>query len=192
MANLVTSANPAQRQTLSAGVIQNLGLKPDGTFDPATFLQNYGKTTQNARDMLFGPAQGGIQGDLNNLATVQGTMAGSAANKNFSNTAPVLATINALGSLFTGLATGSAKAGLASLAPLAGSEGAGRVMSSRPFVQWLTGTYGVNPAAANAWTNHLARLGTVAVADPGLRDFVTQLRGALPEQISQPGSQPAQ
>jgi hypothetical protein len=181
-------ASPAERQQLQAGVIQQLGSKPDGSFDMPTWLQNYSKTTPTARNIMFGSDQtpGSLQYDLNNLATVQKTMGQSAAYRNFPNTAASLAVLSGLSSIGTHLMTGNLGAAAATGAgTFAMPYAAGRLMTSQPFTRWLAGTAGVNADTAGAWANHLARLGTVAQADPSVAGLVQQFRTQLPEQLPQ-------
>jgi hypothetical protein len=188
LVHLMQYATPAQRQELAAGTIQQMGTTKDGTFDMPTWFNNYKATSQPARDLMFGPGgpAGSLQSDLNNLATVQRTMSESAAAKNFSNSAPTYAVISALTSL--GALAGHLVAGEPGLAAgtaigLGGPIAAGRLMTSRPFVKWLTGTWGVNGADAAQWGAHLGRLAAVTQADPRVADLVTQLRQQLPTQL---------
>jgi hypothetical protein len=188
LAHLVHYATPEQRQELAAGTIQQMGTTKDGSFDMPTWFNNYKATSQNARDLLFGPGgtQGSLQNDLNNLATVQRTMSASATAKNFSNTTPTYAVISGLtalgdilGHAYAGEYGSAAGIGLGLMAPPA----LGRLMSSQPFVKWLTGTWGINGADAAQWGAHLARLGTVAQVDPRVAGLVAQLRQQLPDQL---------
>jgi hypothetical protein len=186
LGQIVNYATPAQSQQLASGVLGQMGAKPDGTFDMSTWLRNYGKVTPAARTMLFGPQDTGLQADLDNLVTVQRGMAQSAASKNFPNTAGALAVINAIGAIGGDIASGNLGAAVgAAGSTFAGPPMVGRLLSSQPFVRWLSGTAAVNPNGA-AWGDYLGRLGGVAVADPGIADAVTALRRKLPEQ------QPAQ
>jgi hypothetical protein len=139
-------------------------------------------------NLMFGPgsAPGSLQRDLNNLETVQRTMSASSAAKNFSNTAPSYAVVTGLatlgdiaGHLWAGELGSATGLGIGLAAPPA----LGRLMTSQPFVKWLTGTWGVNGADAAQWARHLARLGTVAQADPRVAGLVTQLRQQLPDQL---------
>jgi hypothetical protein len=183
LGQLVTYATPAQRQQISAGVLNQMGTKPDGSFDMATWMRNYGKTTDAARTMLFGPQDTGLQADLNNLATVQRSMSQSAASKNFPNTAGALAVINAIGAIGGELASGNvgAAAGAAG-STFVGPPTVGKLLSSQPFVRWLSGTGTVSPNGA-AWGEYLGRLAAVAKADPSIANEVSALRQKLPEQL---------
>ena len=188
LAHLVQYATPEQRQQLAAGTIQQMGSNPadrGAGFDMTRWQGNYNRMTQTAKDMMFGPTgtQGGLQDSLDNLNTVQRSMSASAANKNFSNTSPTYAVTTALASMTGALAAGKLGAALGAAVPLVAPSLAGRLMTSQPFVKWLTGTYGVNGLDAAQWAAHLGRLGAVAVADPGIADAVTQLRQQLPEQL---------
>src|SRR4029077_6129577 len=48
LGQLVTYATPAQRAQISAGVLSQMGTRPDGSFDMGTWLRNYGKTSDAA------------------------------------------------------------------------------------------------------------------------------------------------
>jgi hypothetical protein len=188
LAHLVHYATPEQRQELAAGTIQQMGTTKDGTFDMPTWFNNYKATSQPARDMMFGSGNtvGSLQADLNNLATVQRTMSASSTAKNFSNSAPtyaVVAGLGALGDILGHLSGGEIGAAAGAAAGLAAPPALGRLMTSQPFVKWLTGTWGVNGADAAQWGAHLARLGTVAQADPKVAGLVAQLRQQLPDQL---------
>jgi hypothetical protein len=190
LGQLMNYASPAQARQISSGVLGQMGTRPDGTFDMSTWLRNYGKTTDAARTMLWGPSDTGLQADLDNLATVQRSMSQSAGSKNFPNTAGTLAVITALGDmgadLMSGNVAGAARTGAATIG---GPMLAGRLLTSQPFVRWLSGTAAVNPNGA-AWGDYLGRLGGVAVADPSIADAVTALRRKLPEQQPAPAAQP--
>jgi hypothetical protein len=180
LGQVVTYATPAQRQQISAGVLNQMGVKADGTFDMGTWMRNYAKTTDAAKTMLFGPQDTGLQADLDNLATVQKTMSQSAANKNFSNTAGVLVIMNALAAAGGDLATGHLGAAATALGSnLVGPPLVGAMMSSRPFVRWLSGAGAVNPQNGAAWGEYLGRLAGVAQADPSIANQVAALRQQL-------------
>lgn len=188
LAHLVHYATPEQRQELAAGAIQQMGVTKDGTFDMPTWFNNYKATKQPARDLLFGPggSQGSLQNDLNNLETVQRTMSKSASAANFPNTAPtyaVIAGLGALGGLAGHVMSGDLGAAASALGGIAAPPALGRLMTSQPFVKWLTGTWAVNGADAAQWGAHLARLGAVAQADPKVASLVAQLRQQLPDQL---------
>jgi hypothetical protein len=187
LAHLIHYATPAQQQELAAGTIQQMGASRDGTFDMPTWFNNYKQTSQPARDLMFGPrGVGSLQTDLNNLATVQRTMSESAANRNFSNSAPtyaVVAALAALGDLGGHVMAGELGSAAGTAAGLFAPTLTGRLMTSQPFVRWLTGTWGINGASGAQWAAHLARLGTVAAADPAIAAQVAQLRQQLPDQL---------
>jgi hypothetical protein len=192
LGQLVTYASPAQRQQISAGVLSQMGTKPDGSFDMTTWLRNYGKTTQAARNMLFGPQDTGLQGDLDNLATVQRSMSQSAGSKNFPNTAGVLAVITALGEMGNSLLSGeigsAAKVGAATFG---GPIVAGKMLTSGPFVRWLSGAGAINPSGG-AWGEYLGRLAAVAKDDPSISNEVAALRQKLqPQPIGAPNGDTA-
>jgi len=188
LGHLVQYATPAQRQQLAAGTIEQMGQNPadkDAGFDMTRWMSNYKRMTQPAKDMMFGPtgSAGSLQGALDDLATVQRSMGASAANKNFSNTAPTFAINTALAAITGALAGGKIGAAAASTLPLVAPATTGKLMTSQPFVRWLTGTWGVNGNDAAQWAAHLARLGTVAKADPSVASLVSQLRQQLPDQL---------
>jgi hypothetical protein len=193
LGQVVTYASPAQRQQMAAGVLNTMGTKPDGTFDMTTWLRNYGKTTPAARTLLFGPKDTGLQADLDNLATVQRSMSQSAASKNFSNTAGamgILGIINAIGAIGGDIAGGHlGAAGGAGLTSFIGPQTVGKLMSSQPFVRWLSGAGTVNPGNGAAWGEYLGRLAAVAKADPSIANEVQALRQKLPEQQPVPATQ---
>jgi hypothetical protein len=191
LAHLVQYATPAQRQQLAAGTIQQMGSNPADKaagFDMSRWQSNYNRMTQAAKDMMFGPGSDGalpdtLQESLDNLNVVQRSMGASAANKNFSNSSPTFAVTAALTALGAAAATGSVKGMVGAVAPLAVPAAAGRLMTSAPFVKWLTSTWGVNGLDVAQWAAHLGRLGAVSVADPSVAGLVTQLRQQLPEQL---------
>jgi hypothetical protein len=193
LGQVVTHASPAQRQQISAGVLNQMGTNPDGSFSMSTWMRNYGKTTPAARTMLFGPQDTGLQADLDNLATVQRSMSQSAASKNFSNTAGamgMLGIIGALGTMGAQVASGNLKAaGGTALSSFIGPPAVGKLLSSQPFVRWLSGAGTVNPANGAAWGQYLGRLGAVAQADPSIANEVQALRQKLPEQQPVPATQ---
>ncbi len=136
----------------------------------------------SSRDLLFGQGNPGLPDDLNNLATVMQSARDSAGMKGFSNTGAVLAVMGALSGVTQGVISGSPKAVLGSAAlPFMGVP-TGQLLTSRPFVRWLSGTYAVNPAAAGQWGAHLGRLGAVAQADPSIAGYIQQMRNQLPDQ----------
>jgi hypothetical protein len=188
--HLWSAASPAQQGEIQAGLIQRLGTPPSGAdFDPGVFLRNYQKTTDGARDLVFGP-QGTPQRDaLDNLMTVQRTLGTSAGYRGTSNTGAVLAAVNALsamgGHLIAGAPGAAAGAGVGTFG---GPWAAGKLLTSAPFSRWLAGTYGVNANQAGQWARHLGQLGAVSAADPAISDLVTRYRAGLPETL--PGSQP--
>ena len=188
LGQIVTYATPAQRAQISAGVLNQMGTRPDGTFDMGTWMRNYGKTTDAAKNMLFGTRDTGLQGDLDNLATVQRGMSQSAASKNFPNTAGALAVINAIGAIGGELAEGNVGGALgAAGSTFVGPPTVGKLLSSQPFVRWLSGTGSVNPASTGAWGEYLGRLAGVAKADPSIANEVQALRQKLPEQLQPTG-----
>jgi hypothetical protein len=176
-------SNVADRGTIRAGVLQQMGTKSDQTFDMPTWLRAYDRMPQPQKDLLFGyqGAPGSLQGDLGNLATVQRQMGSSAGYRNFPNTAPTIAMLNGIAALTTGVLSGDVgKAAMVGASTFGGPWAAGKLLTSQPFVKWMAGTYGVNPASAAQWGSHLGRLAGVAEADPGIAHLVTQLRAQLP------------
>jgi hypothetical protein len=188
LAHLIHYATPEQRQELAAGTIQQMGTTRDNTFDVATWLRNYKATSQTARDLMFGHASdaGSLQTALNNLETVQRTASASANFTNSPKTAPsfaVIAALGMLGDVAGHLAAGELGSALGATGTVVAPSVTGRLLSSPPFVKWLTGTFAVNGERAGQWAAHLARLGTVAEADPKVAGLVAQLRQQLPDQL---------
>jgi len=58
----------------------------------------------------------------------------------------------------------------------------GKLLSSQPFVRWLSGTGSVNPASTGSWGEYLGRLAGVAKADPSIANEVAALRQKLQPQ----------
>jgi hypothetical protein len=169
---------PAQQAQVRAGLINQMGIKPDGEFDMATWARNYGRMQPPQKALLFGP--GGLSDDLDNLATVQGGMRQSGTQANFSGTAATAATLAALSKMagadpFTAAGVGAAAFGSPYLAA--------RLMTSGPFVRWLSGAGAVG---GSNWGEHVARLGAVAAADPSISPLIDQLRAALPATLTAP------
>ena len=183
--HLWSAASPEQKQEIQAGMIQKLGTPASGAdFDPATFARAYQKTTGGARDMVFGTQGTPLRDSLDNLMTVQKTVATSAANKNAPNTAPTLAIIAAMSGIAHYAMTGSPGQAAGVAASTFGAPwAAGKLMTSAPFVRWLSSTWGVNGARADQWARHLGRLGAVTAADPAMGDLVTRFRAGLPDTL---------
>src|SRR4029077_3602181 len=74
LGQLVTYATPAQRAQISAGVLSQMGTRPDGSFDMGTCLRNYGKHQGAPKSLIYGPQDIGLQADHANLETVQQSM----------------------------------------------------------------------------------------------------------------------
>jgi hypothetical protein len=182
LAHLWSYANPGQQGEVRAGIIQQAGTMPDGTWSPQTFLTNYGKMNQSAKDMVFGyqGSPGSLQSDLDNFATVQQQMARSASQENRSRSGIALAIVSALNGIAGHLVAGEPGAAAAAGATAFGGPWvAGKVMTSQPFTKWLTSTWGIQPGNAAAWGEHLARLATVAQLDPSIAPIVGQLHDTL-------------
>ena len=187
LANFMSIANPDERASLMGGIINQLGADPQtGTFVPSRFVKDWGSVSDNAKNMLFTGPYAGDTTHLDNLSTVansQKQMVGETAGH--SNTAAVLQVMDTLKDAGQSLMQGEPWAAAAHVAGGLGLPYAtAKVMQSRPFVNWLSGT--LADTSGDAWGRSIGRLATVGEVDPQMRDF-TSLLAARMAQVQPPG-----
>jgi hypothetical protein len=189
--------DPAQRGELVGGFINQLGAKGNvgsEAFDMPTWLGNYNAMSPTVKASIFGNTGSATRDALDQLATVQGQVSQAGKRLNFSNTAYAVQILQALGALGTGLAqavTGNLKGAAVNLGgQLGGPLGAGKLLQSAPFVRWLSGTYGVDPANTTAVTAALARLSAIGANDPTIAPSIAQLKARLTGETQTPAPAP--
>lgn len=177
-ASLLANADPAQQATLRSGIIGRLGLDSSDNFSAAKFIKDWGDMTDVAKGQIFTGANAPLQDSLNNLATVSRGVTDAAGAKNFPQTARALQVLQTIGTAATALFTGHPGAAAGAVGLGVGAPWAvGRLLESRPFVNWLSGA--MSDPSAQAWGRAVSQLGAVGEADPRLQGFVADLQKRL-------------
>lgn len=178
LANFVNNATPDERGQLVGGIINRLGLDGQGNFDLTKFAKDWNGLADTSKNMLFSGAHAPLAADLDNLATVAGSVKSAAGTAGHSNTAAIIQVLSTLGAAGHQLMAGQPGAAAATVGlGIGGPYAVTRAMQSRPFVQWLSGT--LADQSGDAWGRAIGRLGAVAEADPSVRDLVTTLQTRL-------------
>jgi hypothetical protein len=195
MANLWRLASPEQQGVIQAGVLKTMGDTPDG-FNMATFNTNWGKLNQPQRDLVFGSGAGSLGDSLNNLSTVQSSIRNAGTTRGHSNTGAVtymlLSGLEGLGhAADLQFGTAAKKVGTA----LGGPWAAARLLQSRPFVNAVTGSWGLDPSVAGNLGRAAGAVAVAGAADPGITDLTNQYLQGLPREppgLAPPPSPPQQ
>jgi hypothetical protein len=169
-----------------AGTMIRIGGQPADSpgrgFDPATFVRWYSDMAEPARAMLFKPE---LRKTLDQFVAVNQRMANSNALRNTSNTAMAspsgtFSIPSAVALLFTGhpILAGGLIAGTALKS--GGEYTMAKVWTDPKFVQWATGySRAVASGNPNAVKSQIGRIGTLATANPELREPLIALQQRL-------------
>lgn len=165
--------------TVRATLISQLGRASKGTQDASgnafslnQFLTHWNELTPRARSVLFDQR---TMKDLNNLAIVASGSKQASRYANASNTGSTIGLLGTGATIATDIVT---MAGTA-LAQIGG----GAMLAAPGFARWLAKA----PREPRAMKAHIARLTTVAEANPALADDIMGLQQRLLESLGQPG-----
>lgn len=176
------------RAHLSGGVLENLGRGANGDFSPALFLQSYEKLSPEAQRLLF-------SGDTTTRNAVDRLVRLSTGFRELAQragpeTADKLAVQGGLATaaaMIGGVLDGSAPTAVAAFGAQIGAQyGAGRLWTSRTFLNWLAGAATRQRAGfqPESWAGDLGRLwAAMDKEDPETRDAAKQWYAALPEHL---------
>lgn len=165
-----------------------------GEFSVSTFLTNWNKASPEARAALFGGTRyAAVASRLNNLVRVLGISKEADNLANTSGTARVLLSalgVLGIGGVGTGAAMGNVSPGDAALAAggvvtstVLAPRALAKLITSPRFVDWLS--QAARSPNTRGLISQLTRLGTVAKAEPAIREEIQQFRDALrPVEIS--------
>lgn len=165
-----------------------------GEFSVSTFLTNWNKVSPEARAALFGGTRyAALAPRLNNLVRVLGISKEADNLANTSGTARVLLSalgVLGIGGVGTGAAMGNVSPGDAAMAAggvvtstVLAPRALAKLITSPRFVGWLS--QAARSPNTRGLISQLTRLGTVAKAEPAIREEIQQFRDALrPVEIS--------
>jgi len=194
---LYKSLDPETQKVVSSEFVRRMGNANAGsqglsgdTFSPATFMTNWNTMPETAKRVVFKDA--GTRSALDDLATISASMKDKSAILNNSNTAGTSLMLQLMMAPLAGFAggemtgIGGAAGAAAALSPAA----AAKLMTSKPFIKWLTKTAsdGTSEKALGA---NLGRLYAIAEANPEIKNelyqYSTTLRDApsIKEQASE-------
>ena len=194
LAYLRSQADPDDWDQIAGSMFSRLGLAKPGAqdatgqvFSPNTFLTNWNQLSDSGKNTLFGGTRfDGVRDDIDYLSNLSAAQKSGQEFANPSGTARAAGVAAVLGILASSLAHGDIGAGLATAAgSYALPWGGAQMMTSRPMLQWIRNA-ALSPAGS--WNANIARLGSVAAADPSMKGIVGQLQQNLPQQL--PGQQP--
>jgi len=194
----------AEWRDVSATIIQKMGYKnfgneADEAFSVATFLGNWGKISDEAKDTLFAGMKDGpeLRAGLNDLIVGFEAIAQSGRLAGHSNSAAVahsLNLMNALGGNFTKMLLGaSAVTGTANVA--VGATGAAvalvggvvtpavasRLITNPSFVKWLA--LGAKVRTGKEASAHIARLAAISQSNPEIAAEIDEYIFAIQNDI---------
>ena len=173
---------PEEWDTIAASVLDRMGLAKASAQDASgevfsanTFLTNWSKMSDEAKNALFGGARyTEIRAGLDTLVEVVSSLRGVEKLANTSNTGRVMITYLTLTGAASGLAELGAGQGAGAISAFLvggiGSRYAAKLLTSPKFVNWLT-TPVSNPKSIYA---HFGRLGAIAAKDPALKEPVQE------------------
>jgi hypothetical protein len=189
---LKRNLKPEEWDTVAGSVFQRLGTPLKGQreglelgaevnqFSPATFISNWANLSNSAKKTLFaGSRYKEIQPYIDDLVKVSQGIKSNTKIKNFSNTANAQGVAGAILGL-TGFGAGyNSEEGFnvgASVAPTIGAALAtrslGRLIESKPFLDWATRTVSIVADNPNAWPKQLSRVLAIAELEPTLKPEV--------------------
>lgn len=131
LAKAKSAVSPQDWDELTSGMVGQLGRNNQGEFSPNSFLTDYGKISDDAKDLLFGGAGAQTRQNLDDLAQLSGT-AKSVHGKygNASGTGHVVAAMEFLRqAVDTVKESGGVMKGAVNLGGMAGTLGGGRVIA---------------------------------------------------------------
>ena len=199
---LKRNLKPEEWDTVVGSVFQRMGMPTKGQreglelgadvnqFSPATFISNWANLSNSAKKTLFaGSRYKEIQPYIDDLVKVSQGIKSNTKIKNFSNTANAQGVAGAILGL-TGFGAGyDSEDGFnvgASILPTIGAavttRSLGRLIESKPFLDWATKTVGIVADNPNAWPKQLSRVLTIAELEPTLKPEVYDYYQAMLEQ----------
>jgi hypothetical protein len=155
--------SPQEWGSVSGSVLGKLGVNQAGDFSASTFLSNYNKLAPEAKTALWGGTKyGDLAHSLDNLVTSMKDVRAIEALSNRSKTGSVVAFLNVFNAL-TGYAAGGIPTSMGALilAPYASAK----LVTSKPFVNWLGSGIKIAKVNPNGLANHMGRLAALAVDD---------------------------
>jgi hypothetical protein len=189
---LRSSLTDDQWAEVSAQVLRRMGRAnasqqgADATeFSAETFLTNWAKTSQGARNALFGGARfRGFRRDLDAIAaTTESLRLSSRGLSNPSGTGQVVAASTAASGAAAAAATGNAPVLIGIMGGVGGANLASRLMTNRRFVRWLAAA---NTAPVERLPTYISRL--VATTgrgdddyDAAVAEYLSAMQSALPQ-----------
>jgi hypothetical protein len=190
---LMRNFKPEERDTLAASVWQQLGNAKAGMkegadvgadsfeFSANTFLTNWNGLSDSAKQVLFGGERyRNIIPAINDLVKIStgAREAGKAVNVSNTGGAQMVtsALLGATGAGFGGMGGDAAQALLGGAGALSGlvlsSNLAARLLESPRFIRWVSDTSRAVVNNPNSLTSQIAKLSTIATAEPGMSDAI--------------------
>ena len=90
------SMSPSEWGDVTSGVVNNMGRDAEGNFSPYRFLTEYGKMSDQGRNVIFGPIGNPIRDAVEDIGTVAEQFKKAGKHKNWSGTAHTVFGIEAL------------------------------------------------------------------------------------------------
>lgn len=187
---------PNEWDDVAATVIHRMGQATPGAqtaagdaFSPATFLTNWNRMSQEARQALFGGKRyAELRPALDRLARISASAKDAAKMANASGTGQTNFYMNiAQGSLpVMGYAAGGVEgAAVGMAASYGGPYGLAKLMTNPKFVRWLSRGMQIEPTNYGSMAAHLGRLSLVAKTEGDIkgeiRQFLESMRAVLPQ-----------
>lgn len=185
--------SPEEWDTIAASVLNRMGAPNPGQggatalgqqaddFSVNKFLTDWRKISPEAQRALFsGRRYARLEQELNTFVRVVDRLKDAEKMANPSGTARNLLSGGSIGAAGTLAATGDVTG---AISVLVGTNVApyltARLMSSPRFVRWLTDTAHLVPRDPNARSVQMARLATIAEANPEIREELLRFRAAV-------------
>ena len=183
---------------VSASVLNQLGNATPGMQDAAgdvfsinTFMTNWNRLAQEAKDALFGSAENKVmRQSLDDLVEVIGELRNIKRYANVSNTSGSIHTLlalNALGASGGALATGDVEgAGLGTIATVSGTilapRLAAKLLTNPSFVTWLSTPVKEGVSSVPA---HIGRLSAISEANPEIKEEIDEFMKILSQNTNE-------
>lgn len=190
---VMKSLPEAERKTLISTMLRRLGRATPGkqndvgdTFSTETFLTNWNKLSQEAKDTMTGHMGLKFKKTMDDIAKVASILReGSRIYANPSGTAPVeaaIATGSALAVSGERLLQGDFLPMGVTLTTLAGIRSGGKLLTNPDFVNWVANA----PTKANnaTWNSYIANLSSIADENPEESPEIEALQQKLEKVVS--------
>jgi hypothetical protein len=145
---IMRSLQPGERDVVKSAFVRRMGLAPagqqgaeGGVFSSSTFLTNWNNMSPQAKDVMFGSADGELRRSMNSVAkTAERIKQGAKVFENPSGSGPAIAATGLISGAGTAALTGNLGVAGAMLGTAAGANLTARLMTNPKFVSWLAKT----------------------------------------------------